>query len=118
MKQQVLIIFFFVLVFNSNAQNYSSFDELKANIVSKTIPIISVEELKKVENTTTPLLILDAREQSEFNVSHIKNAKYIGYDHFKINELKDIDKETTVIVYCSVGYRSEKIGGKTKKSRI
>jgi len=98
------------------AQNYSSFDELKDDINSKTIPLISVEKLKKVENTKKPLLILDAREQNEFNVSHIKNAQHVGYDDFKINGLKAIDKQTTVIVYCSVGYRSEKIGEKLKKA--
>lgn len=116
MKQHLLILIFIAFGFNSIAQNYSSFDELKENIVSKTIPLISVEELKDVENTTTPFLILDAREQNEFNVSHIKNAKHVGYDNFNMKELNDINKETTVVVYCSVGYRSEKIGEKLKKA--
>jgi rhodanese-related sulfurtransferase len=116
MKRQTLLLLFLFLGFNSNGQNYSSFNELKNNIISKTIPLISVNELKKVENTKAPLLILDAREQNEFNVSHIKNAKHVGYDQFDIKEFKKTDKETTVVVYCSVGYRSEKIGEKLKKA--
>ena len=116
MKKQFIIILFLGFTLSVTSQNYSSFDELKENNVSKTIPLISVEELKKVENTKKPLLILDAREENEFNVSHIINAKHVGYNHFKIKGLKGIDKETTVIVYCAVGYRSEKIGEKLKKA--
>jgi len=103
-------------VFNTIAQNYSSFNDLKEDIVSKTIPLISVDELKRVEKTKIPFLILDARELIEFNVSHIKNAKYVGYNQFKIKSLMGVDKESTIIVYCSVGYRSEKIGEKLKKA--
>lgn len=111
-----LIIFFLVVGNMCFSQNYSSFTEMKSDIISKTIPLITVDEFKKVENTKTPLLILDAREKREFDISHIKKAKYVGYDNFDINDLNQIDKETTVVVYCSVGYRSEKIGEKLKKA--
>ena len=30
--------------------------------------------------------------------------------------LKGVDKETTIVVYCSVGYRSEKVGERLKKA--
>ena len=116
MKRQLLLILLLFLGFSSFAQNYDSFEELKNEIISKTIPLISVEELKKVENTKKPLLILDAREEKEFNVSHLKNAMYVGYDKFKLSKLKKIDKNTTIVVYCSVGYRSEKIAEKLKKA--
>lgn len=116
MKKQLIILFFLASAFNSFAQNYTSFDELKNEIISKTIPLITVQELKKVESTKKPLLILDAREKVEYNASHIQNAKYVGYDKFKMSALKGVDKSTTVVIYCSVGYRSEKIGEKLKKA--
>ena len=116
MKKLGLIYLFLIIGLTSFSQNYESFEELKNEIISKTIPLISAEELKKVENTKKPLLILDAREANEFNTSHIKGARYVGYDKFKISKLKKIDKATTVIVYCSVGYRSEKVGEKLKKA--
>ena len=116
MIQHILILFFLALGANMFAQNYESFEELKNEIISKTIPLISAEDLKKVENTKKPLLIIDAREKKEYNVSHIKKAKYVGYDNFKISKLKRVDKNTTIVVYCSVGYRSEKIGEKLKKA--
>jgi len=114
--KQGLVIFFLIVGNICFSQNYSSFEEMKNNIVSKTIPLITVEEFKKVENTKTPLLILDAREKKEYEVSHLKKAKHIGYDNFKIGDLSKLDKETIVVVYCSVGYRSEKIGEKLKNA--
>lgn len=116
MKKSLIILLFIAFSTSSFAQNYTSFDELKNEIISKTIPLISVQELKKVENTTTPLLILDAREKEEYAASHLKNAKYVGYDHFKLSTVKDLDKNATVVIYCSVGYRSEKIAEKLKKA--
>ena len=116
MKKQIIILFFTLFTLSACGQNYKSFDELKNNIISKTIPLITVQELKKVENTKNPLLILDARERPEYNASHIKNAKYVGYDQFKMSALKGVDKKTTIVIYCSVGYRSEKVGEKLKKA--
>ena len=116
MKTYIIILFFSIFTLSTSAQNYASFDELKNEIISKTIPLISVQELKKVENTTTPLLILDAREKEEYAASHLKNAKYVGYDNFKLSTVKDLDKNATVVIYCSVGYRSEKIAEKLKKA--
>ena len=116
MKKPLIILLFLALGLSSFAQNYNSFEELKNEIISKTIPLISVQELKKVETTKKPFLILDAREKTEYNTSHIKNAKYVGYDKFKMSSLKGVDKNTTIVIYCSVGYRSEKIGEKLKKA--
>ena len=116
MKKTVLILFYLGFVLTAISQNYASFDEMKASIVSKTIPLISVEELKKTEKTRTSFLILDAREKNEYDISHIKKAKFVGYDNFNLSEWKNIDKETIIIVYCSVGYRSEKVGEQLKKA--
>ena len=116
MKKQFIILFFLVCSLSVASQNYSSFDELKEDIISKTIPLISVEELKEVENTTIPLVVLDAREKNEFIASHVKGAQHVGYDHFEIKELKHLDRETTIVVYCSVGYRSEKVAEQLKKA--
>ena len=62
-----------------------------------------------VAHVDTAAVFLDAREPQEFRVSHIKNARSVGYDDFDIASVKDLSKDTAIIVYCSVGYRSEKI---------
>ncbi|TNE57322.1 MAG: rhodanese-like domain-containing protein [Bacteroidetes bacterium] len=58
------------------------------------------------------LVLLDAREPREYAVSHLKGAVQVGYDHFELDKLPKLDKNSRIVVYCSVGYRSEKIAEK------
>lgn len=73
-----------------------------------------MEELS--DENLNDYLILDAREKEEYNISHIQNAEYIGYNKFDITSLDDVDKTQAIVVYCSIGYRSEKIGEKLQKA--
>jgi len=79
----------------------------------KSVPYISVTALQSKEN----FVLLDAREIKEFNVSHIENAINVGFDKFDSKKVTTIlkDKNTTIVVYCSIGVRSEKIGEKLIK---
>jgi len=70
---------------------------------------------KEVDRDSTAVF-LDSREKTEYNVSHLKNAVWVGYDDFDLNRVKNIAKDKKVIVYCSVGYRSEKITEKLNKA--
>ena len=88
-----------------------AFDERLQNLLSFTIPLISVSELKAEMST---VYILDAREKNEYEVSHIPYARHIGYRNLDETVLTNIPKESKIIIYCSVGYRSEKIGKKLK----
>lgn len=83
------------------------FDDKVAHTISFTVPLIGVEELAKKQKD---YYILDTRAQSEYDVSHIPNAKYIGYRDFDLSRVQDIPKDAPIVVYCSIGYRSEKIG--------
>jgi rhodanese-related sulfurtransferase len=80
---------------------------------NKTVPYITVEQLQ----SRIGFILLDARETKEFNVSHIKNAINVGFDKFDstIISEKIKDKDATIVVYCSIGVRSEKIGEKLLK---
>ena len=88
------------------------FDQKISNTISFTVPTMGVEALK---NETEPIYILDAREKKEYEISHIPNAKFIGYNKLNKTVLKDIPKDAKVVLYCSIGYRSEKIGEKIRK---
>ena len=70
---------------------------------------MSVTELL---NNKDKFIIFDAREKAEFDVSHIPDAIYLGYSDFNVGSIKNIPKEKNMVVYCSIGYRSEKIGEK------
>lgn len=68
---------------------------------------MSVTDLeRKADN----FVLLDTREKAEYKVSHLENAQWVGYDTFDKKRLKDIPKDQPIVVYCSIGYRSERIG--------
>jgi rhodanese-related sulfurtransferase len=86
------------------------------NLMLKTmlkndVPVISAQEAHKGKSD---FVFLDSREKPEYVVSHIKNAIWVGYDDFDINRVKGISKNQNIVVYCSVGARSEKITEKLK----
>jgi rhodanese-related sulfurtransferase len=90
----------------------STYDLTLKALLSHSVPEVSVSQAKGRNH----VLFLDAREWNEFQVSHIKNARYVGYDQFEIGKLQSIDKNQKIVVYCSVGYRSEKIAEKLKEA--
>ena len=78
----------------------------------KKVPYIAVAELKNLQQKNK-VIILDSRELVEFKVSHIEGAKLVGYNHFRLSSLPDnVDKKTPIVVYCTLGVRSEVIANK------
>lgn len=83
------------------------FDKTVDSYLSYSVPTISVTEAcDKIEF----FVFLDAREMEEYNVSHIKGAIQVGYDYFDIASVDGLSKDADIVIYCSIGYRSEKIG--------
>lgn len=74
----------------------------------KTVPLVTVGELKKMPD----VVLLDTRARSEYDVSHLPNAQWVGYDDFDLKRVRNIPKQANVVLYCSVGYRSERVGEK------
>ncbi len=58
------------------------------------------------------VLFLDTRAYQEFKVSHIPQARWVGYEDFTLQRVSNVPKNTPIVVYCSVGVRSEKVGKK------
>ena len=88
------------------------FDKKINSLLSFSVPIIGVQELKDIQNEVH---IFDARERSEYQLSHIAGAQYLGYNDFDETRLAGIPKDSKIVLYCSIGYRSEKIGEKLRK---
>lgn len=78
-------------------------------LLGHTVPEIQVQEAAR---DSANILFLDAREPEEFAVSRIKGAVSVGYNHFNTGSLAAIQKDKRIVVYCSVGYRSEKVAEK------
>ncbi|MBU2019310.1 MAG: rhodanese-like domain-containing protein [Bacteroidetes bacterium] len=75
-------------------------------------PVITREQLIKELDSKKKVVLLDSREKEEFEVSHLPNAKWIGYKDYQFEVLKNVSKDTEIVIYCSVGYRSGKTAEK------
>ncbi|MGJ8644675.1 MAG: rhodanese-like domain-containing protein [Luteolibacter sp.] len=84
------------------------------SLIDRTIPLIKTAELATTIKADKNTVLLDTRQPEEFQTSHLPGAHWIGFKKFKITNLPEIQKDAPIIVYCSVGYRSEKIGDKLK----
>ncbi len=92
--------------------NNPKFNQKISSMLNFDVPIMGVHELSTKQSN---YVILDARDKLEFDIAHIKGAKLIGYEHFDKSVLNKIPKDSKIVVYCSIGYRSEKIALKLKK---
>lgn len=84
-------------------------------LYKNSVPLITPAALQAMlqQDTAAPL-ILDSRQPQEYAVSHIGGARFVNYDEFKVAQLTDVSKSKLIIVYCTVGYRSERISEKLK----
>lgn len=106
-----LIAIFYLLITTMHLSAQSEFDKMLTGMYEYTVPLVKSDKLVEWQKEDK-VYILDARENAEYKISHIKNAIEVGYDNFKLNSVKEISKDSRVIIYCSVGYRSERIGEK------
>ncbi len=51
-------------------------------------------------------LLFDVRAESEYAVSHLAGARRLDPDARDFSALQDLPKDTPLVTYCSVGYRS------------
>lgn len=70
---------------------------------------ITQEEAKTMMEEETSLVILDVREESEYQEGHIPGAVLLPVGEIDEESAKDTigDKDTTVLVYCRSGNRSK-----------
>ena len=113
--QKLVVILFLMIVSGPNYGQVKNktFNFFLKTILTNKVKRISVEEVIKSKVNYT---FVDAREVNEYNVSHLKNSVFVGYNNFSMDGLKDIPKNKPIIVYCSVGKRSENIAAKLKEN--
>ena len=70
---------------------------------------ITQEEAKTMMEEETSLVILDVREESEYQEGHIPGAVLLPVGEIDEESAKETigDKDTTVLVYCRSGNRSK-----------
>jgi len=69
------------------------------------VPEISVEELKRKQDAGEKFVLLDVREQYEYDIARIPGSKLIplGELHSRLSELDTADE---IVIHCKSGYRS------------
>lgn len=102
---KVITLTCFSLTIMTGCAQDETFDDMFNRLTDGSVEVVYPKDV-----ADKPVVLLDAREPNEFAVSHLKGARNIGYDDFSIEILKDIPKDTEIVIYCSVGYRSEKVG--------
>ena len=88
------------------------FDEKVNSLLDRSVPLISSQQLSDSLEAGEEIILLDTRGEDEYAVSHLRGARFIDYDDFSIDMVSNLKKDSPIVIYCSVGYRSEKIGEK------
>ncbi|MCY3810479.1 MAG: rhodanese-like domain-containing protein [Gammaproteobacteria bacterium] len=70
---------------------------------------LTTQQLADKLSAAEPVLLLDAREPEEYEVSHIDGAVRVTTASAALNAIRADSREPTVVVYCSVGYRSSRL---------
>lgn len=65
----------------------------------------------EADSTARPIL-LDTRSPDEFAVSHLKGAVRVDPDAETFPALDTLDRQTPIVAYCSVGYRSSEVASR------
>jgi rhodanese-related sulfurtransferase len=102
-------LFFLFLILSSQSFSQSlAYKTLLDGLYDDRFPIIKPSQISNLSNYQ----VLDAREKNEFEVSHLPDAKWVGHDTFDLKNVSDLDKNQPVLIYCTVGARSQEIGKK------
>lgn len=89
---------------------YAPLDQKLERLVTADSLAVSAHEANAMKNA----LFLDARELNEYAISHLPGARLLGYDELDLGVVNDVDKDRPVVVYCTVGYRSERAAEKLR----
>jgi len=74
---------------------------------TQIIADISTQDASALIEENPDLIIIDVRRPSEFATGHIENAINLNYQSKTFgDELNDLEKDKTYLVYCAVGGRS------------
>ena len=97
---------------NSERVDSTAYHLMLQGLLEHSTSQISVDSLAQIKDQ---VVLLDARSREEYEVSRIPGARYVGYSDINKPSFESLPRDTSVVVYCSVGYRSEKVVQKLEK---
>ena len=102
-----LLVFIIAAIFFTDIGKHYTYNLLTNIVTNQAVTSIDPEDLYALDE---PYVLLDVRTPEEYQISHLKNARFVNYNTFQVDEATDIPKDARIIVYCSIGTRSSKAG--------
>lgn len=96
-------------------ESMTAYDRMLGLLYKNTVPTIQPKALATLLREAPAagsgsVLLLDTRTPAEYQVSHLRGARFVDFDTFRKLDLKEVARTRPVIVYCTVGARSEQVG--------
>jgi rhodanese-related sulfurtransferase len=86
------------------------------NDAKSRVAEIDIDGYKKVRDAGEPHLLVDTREESEWNAGHVKGAVHLSKGIIERDvETKVPDKDTKLVLYCGGGFRSALVADNLQK---
>jgi hydroxyacylglutathione hydrolase len=76
-----------------------------AGFPTEYLPLLSVHQLKNMLDRHEKLLVLDTRDQEEWESGHIAGAMHIYIGHLE-KRLAEVPQDIMIAVICTVGHRA------------
>ena len=82
----------------------------------KRISEISIDDYKRMREAALPHILVDVREESEWNAAHAQGAIHLSKGVIERDiEEKVPDKKATLVLYCGGGFRSALVADNLQK---
>ena len=106
-----IVALFLIAPWVEAAGTYESYNAYLESVYRETVPLIQPEELHEMlREQNREIVVLDTRSRAERTVSYLPGSRFVGYEEFNVDHVADVPRTATVVLYCAVGYRSERVG--------
>ncbi|TGE04103.1 rhodanese-like domain-containing protein [Hymenobacter fodinae] len=98
-----------------NSPPMTAYDRMLSLLYKQTVPTIQPAKLAEtLRQHPSGVVLLDTRSPEEYQVSHLPGARFVDFDGFKTATFQDVPRNLPVVVYCTVGARSEQVGARLR----
>lgn len=115
----MLLISFLLITNCSKAQDTLPADLLEVVEAELAIEGIQVtcSELRKLQQSTPKIVLLDARTKESYRIEHLQGAKHIGFDAtaLSVKNIWYINRNKKIVVYSTNGIEGKKIAAKLRE---
>lgn len=88
----------------------AAYRQLLRALYHNTVPTVPAARLAQELAQPPAPVLLDVRTPVEFSISHLAGAQFVNFDSVATATFEGLDRNQPVVVYCSVGVRSERLG--------